>query len=141
MKFKSYLVSVIIPTYNSAKFLKRSIESALQQTYNKLELIIVDDCSTDNSYEVVKYFIKIDKRIRYFKTTKNSGVVSVPRNLGLSKARGKYVAFLDADDYWNLDKLNYQISRIENCKLSFTAANYQHENSLQKSNFLINLWI
>jgi teichuronic acid biosynthesis glycosyltransferase TuaG len=138
MKFKSYLVSVIIPTYNSAKFLKRAIESVLQQTYNKLELIIVDDCSTDNSYEVIKHFIKIDKRIRYFKTIKNSGVVSVPRNVGLSKAKGKYVAFLDADDYWNLDKLNYQISRIKNCKLSFTAANYQHENSLQKSNFLIN---
>ena len=61
MKFKSYLVSVIIPTYNSAKFLKRAIESVLQQTYSKLELIIVDDCSTDNSYEVIKYFIKIDK--------------------------------------------------------------------------------
>jgi teichuronic acid biosynthesis glycosyltransferase TuaG len=138
MKFKSYLVSVIIPTYNSAKFLKRAIKSVLQQTYSKLELIIVDDCSTDNSYEVIKYFIKIDKRIRYFKTTKNSGVVAVPRNVGLSKAKGKYVAFLDADDYWNLDKLNYQISRIENCKLSFTAANYQHENLLKKSNFLIN---
>ena len=138
MKFKSYLVSVIIPTYNSAKFLKRSIESVLQQTYTKLELIIVDDCSTDNSYEVIKYFIKIDKRIRYFKTTKNSGAASVPKNIGLSKARGKYVAFLDADDYWMLNKLNYQISRIENCKLSFTAANYQHEDSLKKSNFLIN---
>jgi teichuronic acid biosynthesis glycosyltransferase TuaG len=138
MKFKSYLVSVVIPTYNSAKFLKRAIESVLQQTYNKLELIIVDDCSTDNSYEVIKYFIKIDKRIRYFKTTKNSGVVSVPRNFALSKARGKYVAFLDADDYWNLDKLNYQMSRIENCKLSFTAADYQQEDSLKKSNFLIN---
>jgi len=138
MMFKSYLVSVIIPTYNSAKFLKKSIESVLQQTYRKFELIIVDDCSTDNSYEVIKYFIKIDKRIRYFKTTKNSGAASVPKNIGLSKAKGKYVAFLDADDYWALNKLNYQISRIGNCKLSFTAANYQHENSLKKSNFLIN---
>jgi len=138
MRNELYLVSIILHTYNSSRFLRRSIRSVLNQTYKKFELIIVDDCSSDNSFEIIKYFMKIDNRIKYYKTKKNSGSASRPKNIGTSKARGEYIAFLDADDYWMLDKLDYQMSHIQNCKLSFTAANYQHENSSTKSNFLLN---
>lgn len=134
------LVSVILPTYNSVRFLERSIKSVLDQTFKNLELIIVDDCSTDTSLKIIKNFSKKDKRIRYFVTKKNSGTVAVPRNFGILRARGKYIAFLDADDYWMLDKLRYQVLNIDNNKFSFTAANYQHEKSLKKSNFLINIF-
>lgn len=136
---KAPLVSVILPTFNSARFLPRSIKSVLNQSYKNLELIIIDDCSTDSSFKIVKNFSQIDKRIRYFVTKKNSGTVAIPRNLGILRARGKYIAFLDADDYWMLDKIRYQVLNIGNYKLSFTAANYQIEESLRKSNFLINI--
>lgn len=138
MRNKSTLVSVILPNFNAARFLSRSILSVLNQTYKNLELIIVDDCSTDSSLKIIKSFAKKDQRIRYFITKKNSGSASLPKNLGISKTRGEYLAFLDADDYWMSDKLHYQMSRISNYLFSFTAANYQRENSLKKSNFLIN---
>ena len=138
MNNQNYLISVILPNYNCSRFLKRSITSVLNQTYKNLELIIIDDCSTDSSIKIIKDFIKIDKRIRYFKTKKNSGNVAVPRNLGISKSKGRYVAFIDADDYWYSDKLSYQIINIKNHLLSFTAANYQVEGSEKKSSFFLN---
>ena len=138
MTNKSPLVSVILPNFNAARFLSRSILSVLNQTYKNLELIIVDDCSIDSSLKIIQSFAKKDQRIRYFITKKNSGSASLPKNLGISKARGEYLAFLDADDYWMSDKLHYQMSRISNYSFSFTAANYQHEDTLKKSNFLIN---
>jgi glycosyltransferase involved in cell wall biosynthesis len=138
MNNQKYLISVILPNYNCSRFLKKSISSVLNQTYKNLELIIIDDCSTDLSVKIIKDFIKIDKRIRYFKTKKNSGNVAVPRNLGISKSKGRYVAFIDADDYWYSDKLSYQINNIKKYLLSFTAANYQVEGSEKKSGFFLN---
>ena len=140
MKSKSPLVSVILPTFNSKRFLSRSILSILNQTYRNIELIIVDDCSTDQSLKLIKEFAVKDKRIKYFRTQKNSGSASVPKNLGISKANGKYLAFLDADYYWMLDKLEYQMLRISNYLFSFTAANYQKETNKKKSNFIINIF-
>ena len=137
---KAPLVSVILPTFNSARFLSRSIKSVLNQSYKNLELIIIDDCSTDSSLKIIKNHSKIDKRIRYFATKKNSGTVGIPRNFGILKARGKYIAFLDADDHWMFDKIRYQVLNMGNYKFSFTAANYQIEKSLKKSNFLINMF-
>jgi teichuronic acid biosynthesis glycosyltransferase TuaG len=138
MKNKSTLVSVILPTFNASRFLSRTILSVLNQSYRNIELIIVDDCSKDQSLKLIKKFAIKDKRIKYFKTQKNSGSASVPKNLGISKASGKYLAFIDADDYWMLDKLEYQMLRISNYWFSFTAANYQKEISKKKSNFMIN---
>ena len=140
MKNKCPLVTVILPNFNGAKFLSRSILSITNQSYRNIELIIVDDCSTDSSLEIIKNFSKRDKRIRYFKTKKNSGTVGLPRNLGISKAKGSYVAFLDSDDYWNLNKLEYQMFRIKNYKFSFTAAYYEKYETKQKSNFIFNLF-
>jgi len=140
MNNKIKFISVILPNYNCSRLLNRSITSVLNQTYKNFELIIVDDCSTDSSVEIIKYYKKIDKRIRFFKTKKNSGNASAPRNLGVSKCKGRYVAFIDSDDYWYPHKLSYQISNIKNYLFSFTAANYQAEDLKKKSNFFLNLF-
>lgn len=101
------LVSVIMPSWNTSNFIAESIQSVIDQTYENWELIIVDDCSTDNTDEVVARFT--DKRIRYFKNEKNSGA-ALSRNRGLREARGEWIAFLDSDDLWSPKKLEYQIS-------------------------------
>lgn len=116
------LVSVIMPSYNTGKFIAESINSVLSQTYNNLELIIVDDCSTDNTDEVVKSFD--DKRIRYFKNEKNSGA-AVSRNRALREAKGKWIAFLDSDDLWIEDKLEKQIKFMRENNYHFSYTNYE----------------
>lgn len=134
---KNKLVSVILTSYNSYSFLSNAIKSVLNQTYDNLELIIVDDCSTDNTIKIIKKFIQKDKRVRLYSSKFNSGNASLPRNLGISKAKGSYISFLDADDVWDKNKLFYQMKSIGNNKFSFTSANYQKENSLKKSNFIV----
>ena len=101
------LVSIIMPSYNTAKFISDSINSVLSQTYSNWELIIVDDCSSDNTDEIVSPFLS-DKRIKYLKNEKNSGA-AVSRNYALREAKGKWIAFLDSDDLWEKDKLQKQI--------------------------------
>ena len=113
------LISVILPCYNSKRFIDRAILSVLHQTYKNLELIIVDDCSTDDTKKIIKTFIKQDKRIKFFNTKKNSELASAPRNLAISKASGEFIAFLDSDDYWHKDKLTFQIKHISNFYFSF----------------------
>lgn len=140
MNNKIKFISVILPNYNCSRLLNRSITSVLNQTYKNFELIIVDDCSTDSSIKIIKYFKKKDNRVRYFKTKKNSGTVSVPRNLGISKSKGRYVAFIDADDYWYRDKLNYQTNNLKNHLVSFTAADYQIEGNKKKSSLFLNIF-
>ena len=103
------LVSVIIPVYNSEKYVKEAIDSVLKQTYQNFEIIVVDDCSTDNSCQIIK---KIDdQRIRLIKLDKNSGV-AVARNIAIENAKGQYIAFLDSDDIWLEDKLLQQIKQM-----------------------------
>ncbi len=103
------LVSIIIPTYNSSKFIYRTVESVLNQTYDNFELIIIDDASSDNTVSIIKEFIKKDKRIRLIERDKNSGGPAKPTNEGLKKAKGDFIAFLDADDHWLPDKLKKQM--------------------------------
>lgn len=105
------LVSVIIPTYNRGYCIKRSIFSVLNQTYKNIELIIVDDGSTDNTENVIQDIIATDSRVIY-KKKKNGGACSA-RNMGINMARGKYIAFQDSDDYWYKDKLSTQIAILE----------------------------
>ena len=93
------LVSVIIPMYNAAKFISQGLESLLNQTMKNFEVLVVDDCSTDNSLEVVGSFAKrFGGRLHGIKFTKNTGAPGIPRNFGIQNARGKYIAFLDSDD-------------------------------------------
>lgn len=115
----SDLISVIIPTYNRAYCIEKSIYSVLNQTYSNLELIIVDDCSTDDTTSVINSIS--DNRLRYIKLEKNSGP-SFARNFGVKMAKGNYVAFHDSDDIWHLDKLEkqYELMQFNNdCDMVF----------------------
>ena len=100
------LVSIIMPSWNTGKFIAESIESVLAQTYKNWELLIVDDCSTDNTDEVVASFK--DTRIKYFKNEKNSGA-ALTRNRAMREAQGEWIAFLDSDDLWAPNKLEKQL--------------------------------
>lgn len=100
------LVSIIMPSWNTGNYIAESIESVLNQTYKNWELLIVDDCSTDNTDSVVASFD--DKRIRYFKNKKNSGA-ALTRNRAIRKANGEWIAFLDSDDLWSPEKLEKQV--------------------------------
>lgn len=116
------LVSIIMPSYNTASFIEETIQSVLNQTYTNWELIIVDDCSTDNTDEVLEN-IK-DSRIRYFKNDKNSGA-AVSRNKALREARGQWIAYLDSDDLWMPEKLEKQIHFMETNGYAFSYTNYE----------------
>lgn len=117
------LVSVIMPSYNTADYISESIKSVQAQTYTNWELIIVDDCSTDNTDEVVGAFLG-DQRIRYLKNKKNSGA-AVSRNRALREAKGRWIAFLDSDDLWAPEKLEKQIEFMEKNGYSFSYTNYE----------------
>ena len=116
------LVSIIMPSYNTAKFIEQTIKSVLAQTYTNWELIIVDDCSTDNTDKVVSSFLS-DNRIRYYKNKVNSGA-AVSRNRALREANGKWIAFLDSDDLWLPEKLEKQINFMKKNDYHFSYTNY-----------------
>lgn len=118
----SGLVSVIMPSYNTAEYISESIASVQEQTYADWELIIVDDCSTDNTDEIVKPFLS-DKRIKYIKNETNSGA-AVSRNRALREAKGKWIAFLDSDDLWFPEKLEKQILFMKKYDYHFSYTNY-----------------
>lgn len=117
------LVSIIMPSYNTAKYIAESIQSVLDQTYKNLELIIVDDFSTDNTDEIVRPFL-VDERIHYLKNELNSGA-AVSRNRALREAKGRWIAFLDSDDLWMPEKLEKQISFMETNDYSFSYTEYE----------------
>ena len=126
------LVSIIMPSYNTAKFISETIESVLAQTYTNWELIIVDDCSTDNTDEVVKSFLS-DNRIKYIKNEKNSGA-AISRNRALRESKGKWIAFLDSDDLWMPEKLERQIAFMEASGYHFSYTNYIEIDEESKPN-------
>jgi len=107
------LVSVIITTYNRAELICKTIDSILSQTYKNFELIIIDDGSTDNTKEVIKMYS--DSRLQYIKTD-NWGGPARPRNIGIKKSSGQYIAFCDDDDIWLPEKLEEQVKAITNSK-------------------------
>ena len=122
-------ISVIIPLYNKEKFIKKTINSLTNQDYNNLEIIIVDDCSTDNSFEIVSNLIRNRSKIKLYKNSKNSGV-SFSRNEGLSKATGEYILFLDADDYIidsNFFKIIEKNIELSNPDFIFLQRNYYNK--------------
>ena len=116
------LVSVIMPSYNSKKYIKESIESVLNQTYPFWELIIVDDCSKDGTVDVIKQFN--DVRIKLFVNERNSGA-AISRNRALREAKGKWTAFLDSDDIWLPTKLEEQLTFMINNNYDFTYTDYR----------------
>lgn len=123
-------VSVIIPVYNAARFIEKTVESVLEQTYEDYEIILIDDKSADDSYEIIKRLQKRDGRIRVFQNSCNSGV-SYTRNYGVDIANGEWIAFLDSDDYWEKTKLDKQMRiHLENPEivLSYTGSSFIGED-------------
>lgn len=116
------VVSIVTATYNSASFIKETYASILSQTFTDWEWVVTDDCSDDNTYEILKEISLNDSRIRVFKNSVNAGA-AVSRNRCLDNIRGDYVAFLDSDDLWFPDKLMSQINfmREHDIKFSFTS--------------------
>ena len=120
---KNELVSIITPSYNSAEFITETIESILAQTYENWELLITDDCSTDNSVQVIEQYIEKDPRIKLFRLDKNSGA-GVCRNRSITEAKGRFIAFCDSDDCWLPQKLERQISFMMEHDYAFSYSSY-----------------
>ncbi len=117
------LVSIITPTWNCGRFIEETIRSVQAQTYTNWEMIISDDCSTDNTKEVIAPYLEQDKRIRYICNEKNSGA-AITRNNALRVAKGRWIAFLDSDDLWTADKLEKQIRFMEDNGYHSSYTNY-----------------
>ena len=129
----SSLVSIIMPSYNTAPYIAESIRSVIAQTYTDWELIIVDDASTDNTDEVVKDVIlsgaqaeskDLSSKIRYLKNDRNRGA-AYSRNRALREAKGKWIAFLDSDDIWTPDKIEKQIAFMTKNGYAFSYTRYE----------------
>ena len=125
---KEELVSIVVPVYNAEKFLKDTIQTVLEQTYPNWELLLVDDCSNDNSVDIIKEYVKDDKRIRLLKNEKNSGA-ALTRNHGIKEAKGTYLCFLDADDLWEKEKLEKQLKFMKGNDCAFSFTDYEFADS------------
>lgn len=121
---EKHLVSVITPVYNAGKFIEKTIQSVMSQSYPHLEMLLVDDCSSDNSAAVIQELAQKDPRIRYMKLKENSGA-AVARNYGLENAKGQYIAFIDSDDVWKPHKLEHQLAFMQQNQHAFTYTNYE----------------
>lgn len=119
------LVSIIMPMHNSEKYVGEAISSVIGQTYNKWELLVVDDLSTDDSCEIVKEYAKKDSRIHLLSNNRHLGMPSAPRSFGVQHAVGRYIAFLDSDDCWLSDKLEEQIPLFDSPKVAIVYSNYE----------------
>ena len=109
------LISIIMPSYNTGEFIAESVQSVVKQTYENWELIIVDDCSTDNTDQVLQPYLA-DKRIRYLKNDKNFGA-AISRNRAIKEAKGRYIAFLDSDDLWEAGETRTAVGLYERTSL------------------------
>jgi teichuronic acid biosynthesis glycosyltransferase TuaG len=121
------LVSIITPTFNSANFIEETIKSVQSQTYTDWEMIIVDDGSTDTTARIIELLSKTDNRIHFYKLEKNSGP-AVARNMGIEKAKGKFMTFIDADDIWFPDFIKKSIDVIKQTNIPFVFSSYKRAN-------------
>ena len=121
------LVSIIIPVYNSSRYLKDAIESIKKQTYQNYEVIFVDDKSTDNSLKIIEEYKNIDNRVKLIKLAKHEGA-GIARNSGIKNAKGRYLTFLDSDDILVNNKLEIQVKFMKEKNCEFTCGNYKYIN-------------
>lgn len=121
------LVSVITPAYNSERFIGETIDSVLAQTLEDWEMIIVDDCSTDRTFEIIKRYAAKEPRIKARRLSENSGA-AIARNEAIRQSRGRYIAFLDSDDQWFPEKLEVQLDFMKENNAIFTFTNYCYVN-------------
>lgn len=118
------LVSIVVPVYNASRFLESTYQSVSSQSYNEWELILVDDCSTDDSFDKADELAKKDNRVIPIKQDGNKGA-AMARNLGVANAKGRYICFLDADDVWETDKLQKQIDYVKSKNIAFCFTGYE----------------
>lgn len=124
------LISIVMPAYNAERTIKEAMQSVLLQTYKKWELIIIDDASADSTWEIIEEMAKADSRIYGIHNSKNVGV-SESRNIGIREAHGEWVAFLDSDDIWKLEKLEKQVEvlkRKPDADIVFTGSSFIDSN-------------
>lgn len=128
---QSVLVSVIMPAYNAEKYIAQAIESVLYQNVS-LELLVIDDCSKDHTVEVAERFAE-DSRVQLIRNEHNLGVAET-RNVGIRRAKGKYIAFLDADDWWSKGKLEIQCEKMESegCVLCCTGRELMNADGISQ---------
>lgn len=119
------LVSIIMPAYNAERFIKESIESVIDQSYENWELLVINDFSNDLTRMIIKDYCKKDRRIRLLEQKQNEGVVKA-RNRGIKESKGKYIAFLDSDDLWKSNKLEVQIKYMQSNKAYMTYTGYSY---------------
>lgn len=124
---KEGLVSIVTPTYNSVEFIRETISSIQQQTYNQWELLLIDDCSADNTLELINELAVSDARIKVFSTEVNSGA-GVARNLGIAAANGQYLTFIDADDLWFPNFIENSIKMCLKQQASFVFSSYRRSD-------------
>ena len=117
-------VSIITPSWNSEKYIEKTIESVQKQTYMNWEMIVVDDCSTDRTVEIVEKISKEDPRVRIIRQEVNGGAAKA-RNRSLCEATGRYIAYLDADDIWKPTKLEKQVEFMKANHCGFSCASYE----------------
>lgn len=125
-------VSIIVPVYNCQKLIDKTIECVLNQTYNDWEMILVDDCSTDDSAKIIEEYVKKDCRIKYYKLQNNSGA-AIARNYALEKSEGRFIAYLDADDLWKKEKLEKQVKYMLDNNYAFSCTDYEKIDEQGKS--------
>jgi len=125
------LVSVIIPSLNSGKYIAETVNSVLQQSYSLIEIIVVDDGSWDDTKLIVKKISKLNPRVRLVELDSNIGIGRA-RNIGQTLATGEYIAFCDSDDIWEKNKLQYQVDFLVNNNISFCSTAYKYVNSTGK---------
>ena len=118
------LVSIITPSFNSSKFIEECVNSVISQTFQNWEMIIIDDHSNDNSRDIISELSEKDERIKYIFLEENVGAAEA-RNVAIKQSKGKYIAFLDSDDIWNEDKLEKQITFMNEKDIAFSFTSYQ----------------
>lgn len=117
-------VTIVTPTWNCAAYIEKTIESVQAQTYKNWEMVIVDDCSTDQTVEIIKKKAKLDSRIKILQQDNNEGAAKA-RTRSMLEGSGRYVAYIDADDIWKPDKLEKQIAFMKNKNIGFSCTSYE----------------
>ena len=125
------LVSIIIPYFNKINYIKKTLSSVLNQTYKKIEILIIYDDKNIKDYNQILKLSRLDNRIKLIKNNKNLGA-GISRNKGIKKSKGHYIAFIDADDYWKPTKLEKQINFMEKNKINFSHTSYYIVNNKNK---------
>lgn len=131
---QSPIISIIVPAYNAASYIKSTLDSAINQTFKDFEILVINDCSTDDTVDIVESYCATDKRVKLISLSVNKGAPAGPRNIGVKEAKGQWIAFLDADDIWHPQKLKRQMDLLNSTGARFCSTqmiNFVDEKGLK----------